>query len=105
MVFYLTGNLDYRIFPARRTVTFSAGSTRAQYSGYLVIDDALVERDETFDLIIDNSTLPNGVSLGDPCQARITIQDDDSEWSCSKAILATMYMLITGEIQLNFVYV
>ena len=79
MVFNLTGNLDYRIFPARSTVTFSAGSTRAQYMGYLVLDDGIVERDETFDLIIDNSTLPNGVSLGDPCQATVTIQDDDSE--------------------------
>ena len=79
MVFNLTGNLDYRIFPARRTVTFSPGSTREQYSGYRVIDDTLVECDETFDLIIDNSTLPNGVSLGDPCQATVTIQDDDSE--------------------------
>ena len=79
MVFNLTGNLDYRISSTRRTVTFSAGSTRAQYLGYQVLDDAVVERDETFDLIIDNSTLPNGVSLGDPCQVTVTILDDDSE--------------------------
>ena len=73
------GNVDYRIFSNRRTITFTAGNTRVQYTGSHAIDDGLVELDETFDLIIDNSSLPTGVSLGDPCQTRITILDDDSE--------------------------
>ena len=73
----LPENMDYRIFGT--SVTFKAGDTRVQYSGSQVVDDGLVELDETFDLIIDNSSLPAGVSLGDPCQTRITIVDDDSE--------------------------
>ena len=76
-VFNLAGNVDYRILG--RTVTFTAGNTRVRYSGSQAVDDSLVELDETFDLIIDNSSLPTGVSLGDPCQTRITILDDDSE--------------------------
>ena len=79
IVLDFVGNVDYRIFSNRRTVTFRAGSTRVQYMGSLVLDDGLVELDETFDLIIDNSSLPTGVSLGDPCQTRMIILDDDSE--------------------------
>ena len=69
--------MDYRIF--RRNVTFRAGSTRAEYLGSQAVDDGLVELDESFYLIIDNSSLPVGVSLGDPYQTRIIIVDDDSE--------------------------
>ena len=71
--------MDYRIFSTRRTVTFGATRTRAQYLGSLVVNDDLVELDETFDLIIDNSSLPTGVSLGDPCQTRMIILDNDGE--------------------------
>ena len=79
IVLVFVGNVDYRIFPSRRTVTFRARSTRVQYTGSQALDDSLVEFDEIFDLIIDNSSLPTGISLGDPCQTRITILDDDSE--------------------------
>ena len=44
-----------------------------------IIDDGIVEFDETFNLLIDQSSLPNGVSLGDPCEVTMTIIDDDSE--------------------------
>ena len=77
VVLNFVGNVDYRIFGT--SVTFRAGSTRAQYIGSLVFDDGLVELDETFNLIIDNSSLPAGVSLGNPYQTTLTILDDDSE--------------------------
>ena len=77
IVLNLAGNVDYRIFGT--SVTFRAGSTRVQYSGSQVVDDGLVELDETFDLIIDDSSLPVDVSLGDPYQTRMIIVDDDSE--------------------------
>ena len=77
IVLNLAGNVDYRIFGT--SVTFRAGSTRVQYSGSQAVDDGLVELDETFDLIIDDSSLPVDVSLGDPYQTRMIIVDDDSE--------------------------
>ena len=52
--------------------------TRAQ-SPLRIRDDQLVEDNEHYYLIIDNSSLPNGVSLGTPSQATVTIIDDDSE--------------------------
>ena len=79
IVLDFVGNVDYRIFSTRRTVTFAARRTRAQYLGSLVVNDGLVEPDETFDLIIDDSSLPTDVSLGDPCQTRMIILDDDGE--------------------------
>ena len=77
IVLNFSENVDYRIFGT--SVTFRAGSTGVQYSGAQASDDSLVELDETFNLIIDNSSLPAGVSLGDPYQTTLTILDDDSE--------------------------
>ena len=90
------GNMDYRTIPSRQIVTFKANNTRSEYFGTFVLDDDLVEVDETFDIYIDPSSLPEDVSLGDPCEATVTIKDDDCEWSCNNekqlsAILARLY--------------
>ena len=77
------GNVDYRTIPSRQAVTFKANNTRSQYFGAFVLDDDLVEVDETFDIYIDPSSLPKDVSLDDPCQVTVTIKDDDCEWSCN----------------------
>jgi len=46
-----------------------------------ITDDSIVEEDETIDLTIQLSSLPNGisVSLPDPPQANITIVDTTSK--------------------------
>ena len=95
----LTGNMDYRNNPSRQTVTFKANNTRSQYFGTDLLDDDLVELDETFDILIDPSSLPEDVSLGDPCEATVTIKDDDCEWSCNNkkhlsAVLATISKIV-----------
>ena len=91
--------MDYRITPSRQTVSFKANNTRSQYSGTFLLDDDVVEVDETFDILIDPSSLPEDISLGDPCEATVTIKDDDCEWSCNNkkhlsTILATISKLI-----------
>ena len=77
IVYNLTGNVDYRL--TQRIVTIRAGTTRVKFSGYRIFDDTLVEIDESFDLIIDQSSLPNSVALGDPCETKLTIVDNDSK--------------------------
>ena len=59
-------------------MTFTAGKVKAQ-SQLRIRDDLIVEDDEQYYLIIDNSSLPSNVSLGATFQTTVTIIDDDSE--------------------------
>ena len=60
------------------TVTFSAGVNSSQLS-ILITDDNILEDDETFNLIINQSSLPDGVVVVDSSQVTVTIVDDDGE--------------------------
>ena len=44
---------------------------------FRIIDDNISENNENFDLVIDQSSLPNRVSVGNPDQVTVTIVDDD----------------------------
>ena len=58
------------------SVTFTAGMTTASVD-VPVIDDSISENNENFDIVIDQSSLPNRVSVGNPDQVTVTILDDD----------------------------
>ena len=60
------------------TVTFSAGVNSSQLN-VLIIDDNILEDDETFNLTVSQSSLPDGVVVGDSSQVTVTIVDDDGE--------------------------
>ena len=60
------------------TVIFSAGVNSSQLT-ILITDDNILEDDETFNLTINQSTLPDGVFVVDPSQVTVTIVDDDGE--------------------------
>ena len=60
------------------TVTFPAGVNSSQLNT-LITDDNILEDDETFNLTINQSSLPDGVVVGDPSQVTVTIVDDDGE--------------------------
>ena len=78
MTIVLSAGKDYRsrIHP----VTFTKGSKSISFPLLIYpLDDEIVEEDETFNITIDSASLPNGVSLGDPCIAIVTIKDDDSK--------------------------
>ena len=60
------------------TVTIPAGQTTATFD-IPITDDTMLEGNENFMLTIDPSSLPNGVTHGDPDQATVTIVDNDSE--------------------------
>ena len=59
------------------TVTLSAGVNSSQLN-ILITDDNILEDDETFNLTINQSSLPDGVVV-DPSQVIVTIVDDDGE--------------------------
>ena len=71
--YYTTlGGIDYDSSPVN--VTFPAGDT--SYRAFFEIsiyNDNLVEGNESFSLSIVNSSLPEGVNLGRPREAVITI--------------------------------
>ena len=58
-------------------VTFTAGETISSFN-VPITDDNVVEDDETIDLTIQSTSLPNRVSVTNPSQANITIMDTTS---------------------------
>ena len=60
------------------TVVFFAGINSSQLN-ILINDDNILEADETFNLNINQSSLPDGVVVVDPSQVTVTIVDDDGE--------------------------
>lgn len=59
-------------------VTFPAGTTCASFD-VPIIDDVILESNETFDMIIMETSLPYGVKLDDSNRAKVTILDNDSK--------------------------
>ena len=57
-------------------VTFPAGVTSAQFKVPINNDD-IFEEEERFELNIDSSSLPSGVTVGDNNQFTMTIMDND----------------------------
>ena len=66
--------MDYTSGPY--TVTIPAGQTNATFDIPINNDDIL-EDIENFTLTINSSSLPTGVTPGDPDVATVTITDDD----------------------------
>ena len=66
--------MDYTSGPY--TVTIPAGSTNATFN-VPINDDDILEDIENFTLTINSSSLPTGVTPGDPDVATVTITDDD----------------------------
>ena len=59
-------------------VTFTSGMIRVLFN-VSITNDNILENEENFIITIDQSSLPNGVSVGNGSQARVEIVDDDSE--------------------------
>ena len=79
--------MDYTSGPY--TVTIPAGQTTATFN-VPITDDMILEGDEDFMLTIDSSSLPNGVTRGDPGEATVTIEDDDRKcktYKCDTLLL------------------
>ena len=71
-IYILGGGVDYISGPY--TVKIPTNVRRVPFR-ILITDDSIKERNETFRLVIDSSSLPDGVVVGTPSQAVITIVD------------------------------
>ena len=61
---------------ATYTVTIPVGVIRVAFE-VLISDDNILEGNRSFTLIINPSSLPNGVTVGDPGQATVVIVDNN----------------------------
>ena len=68
--------MDYTSGPY--TITFLAGQTTATFD-VPINDDNVIEGNENFMLTIDSSSLPTGLTVGDPGQAAVTIMEEGKE--------------------------
>ena len=59
-------------------VLFPAGVTRAAFN-VTIIEDDILEPDESFTLVIDLLTLPRRIVIGSSSQTTVTILNDDSK--------------------------
>ena len=70
-------NEDY--FSGPYYIVFSAGMTEAVFN-ISVNDNNILEETETFNIVINPSSLPNNVTIGELDEAVITILDNDGEF-------------------------
>ena len=73
-MFCFIDNNDYDIGPY--TVTIPAGQNDVTFS-VSITDDNIHEESETFNLIIDESSLPSGITSSNSNTVTVTIMDDD----------------------------
>src|SRR5207253_1016041 len=69
------------------TLQFAAGET-SKTINIPIIDDALVEGDETFQLVLSN---PTGVILSTPATATVTIHDNDQSGEPNPIFASTFF--------------
>ena len=75
--FIATGGSDY--IPGPYSVKIPAGRTSGLYQIPIVVEN-MAESNESFHLIIDPMTLPDGIILGRPNNAIVIIEYDDSKY-------------------------
>ena len=74
-------------------VTFPAEENQVKFDISITNDD-VVENNESFTLSINPSSLPLGVTVGDPSQTTVTIIDDDSEYKiCCNCNITFVFVL------------
>ena len=83
------GGTDYDSGPY--SVTFNAEVTEVPFN-VSIHDDNILEGNETFDLTINQSSLPNRVDVNDPAQATVIIVDDDGNYIVKTIFVADKCM-------------
>jgi len=70
--------MDQDYFSGPYFIMFPAGTTKVMFSIALINDDVL-EETETFNVIINSSSLPSNVTIGEFGDAAVIIWDNDGE--------------------------
>ena len=74
VILYLTGGSDY--VTELYNVVIPAGDTNVKFS-VTIMDDNILETDETINLAINSNALPNKITQANPSRAVVTIVDND----------------------------
>ena len=69
-----TASADADFQPISGTIEFAPGEESKEVS-VPIVNDALLEQNETFDFILSNPSVP--ATLGDPARTEVTIEDDE----------------------------
>ena len=83
--------MDYNSGPY--TVQFNVGVTNSSFN-VMITDDNILENDETFNLNINTSSLPNAVTVGAPDQATVTIPANDGKYSILCKLIVSYYLML-----------
>ena len=73
-LYLIGGGIDYHSGPYN--VTFPAGVTFAIFN-VSINDDDIIGGNENFTLSVDPSSLPNGVTVGNPGRTIVIVVNDD----------------------------
>ena len=71
-----TEGLDFNFGP--RNILFPAGVTRITFN-VTIVEDNMLEHDESFSVSVDPLILPNRVTIGSSGHTVVTIIDDESK--------------------------
>ena len=74
--YYIIEGEDYEVGPY--SVIIPAGMASVFFN-ISIINDEIYEGNETFNLVVNVTSLPLNVTIGDPNQATITIFNDDGK--------------------------
>ena len=72
------------------TVTFPAGVTKVSFN-VDIIDDAILENNETFELSINSNTLLDRVIINNPSKVTVTIVDNDGKLIINMMIYVILF--------------
>ena len=89
VVISVTGGYDYK--PGPFNVTIPAGEISVSFN-ISIINDYIFERNESFSLTIDSSSLPDKFLLQPDCEVIVTIVDDDGKSLCLHSFRSCLYI-------------
>ena len=70
--------MDQDYFSGPYFILFPAGTTESVFN-IVIMDDDVLEETETFEVVINFSSLPSNVTSGEPGNAAVIIRDNDGE--------------------------
>ena len=90
---YVGGGVDYNSGPY--TVQFDVGITRALFTIPL-IDDNIMEDNETFSFSVNASSLPSAITVSDSGQTTVTIVANDGKYKALTCSLDQTCIALNG---------
>ena len=90
---YVGGGVDYN--SGLYTIQFNVGITRALFTIPL-IDDNIMEDNETFNFSVNASSLPSAITVSDSGQTTVTIMANDGKYEVVICSLEEICIALNG---------